>query len=456
MKLSRRLKKLKELESLVSQDADGVQRVPVSFRAFEYQRKASELLENGKTRFFAFIGGIRAGKTLWGAYESVRQSYLFDRSSRIGWIVAPNYKMSLWAKRAFEQVAGDLIMTRFKAENAYLLWPSKQNQEPFRVEVKSSYDPDELRGASVSWIWMDEGAYCPEDAWRVLIGRVLDTRGVIFVTTTPKGMNWLYRDIYVRYQNGDPEYGVVRARTIENPTLDVADVTRMYDRYGPQEAKQELDAEFISYSGLVYRDFSDRHVVAPFPVPAHAFVVCGLDFGFADPTVCLWLAQIDDVWYVVDEYYEARRSLQDHALSILNHSLVKRVARYYADPSAAQERQEFARMGIHTVGANNNRMAGHSTVSRLLVQKAQDGGPRLRVFSSCVRTISEFHQYSFRDAPEGKNISELTVRGFDHAMDALRYALMGVCGTQAVSRPVVPDEEFESAVAPEDRWYLLA
>lgn len=450
------LNKLRKLEKMLRTDDTGVEHVPINFKPFEYQKRATEVLENGKTRYFAFVGGIRAGKTQWGAYEALRQSYLFPRSSNIGWIVSPNYKMSLVAKRAFEQLAGELIMTRLKAENVYLLWPTDPQKEPFRVEVKSSYDPDELRGAGVSWIWMDEGAYCPENTWQVLMGRVLDTRGVIFVTTTPKGMNWVYRDIYVRWQQGDPEYGMVKARTIENPTLDAQDVARMYERYGEQEARQELDAEFVSYSGLVYKEFSDRHIVAPFQIAPGTRIVCGIDFGYSDPTVCLWLAEVGGVWYVVDEYYEPRRSLQEHALAILNHPLARFVSRYYADPSAAQERQEFTKFGLYTVSANNNRTAGHSEVNRLLYQKSQqDGGPLLRVFSTCVKTISEFRQYSFRETSDGRNIGELTVRGFDHAMDALRYAIMGVSTLRAVHVPKLPEGDLEMSVDPESRWYAL-
>ena len=68
-------------------------------------------------------------------------------------------------------------------------------------------------------------------------------------------------------------------------------------------------------------------------------------------------------------------------------------------------------------------MAGIRRIGALL-QKQVDGKPRLYVDKRCLMTIMEFENYSYPENKEGKRVDEKPVKVHDHAMDALRYALM--------------------------------
>ena len=67
-------------------------------------------------------------------------------------------------------------------------------------------------------------------------------------------------------------------------------------------------------------------------------------------------------------------------------------------------------------------MTGIKSISSLL-EKREDGKPRLYVDQSCVNTIMEFENYSYPDKKEGKADVERPLKIHDHAMDALRYVL---------------------------------
>ena len=50
--------------------------------------------------------------------------------------------------------------------------------------------------------------------------------------------------------------------------------------------------------------------------------------------------------------------------------------------------------------------------------------PRLIVTDACPETISEFYDYAWQSAIEGRNEKEVPPKDRDHAMDPIRYMVM--------------------------------
>ena len=106
--------------------------------------------------------------------------------------------MSCVVEREFENAAGwyengGLILKKLASQRAYLLHPPAGQDVPFRVEIKTAENPDRLRGAGLGFIWMDEAAMMSEEVYKILLGTILATKGVIFRTSTPRGHNWFYK-----------------------------------------------------------------------------------------------------------------------------------------------------------------------------------------------------------------------------------------------------------------------
>jgi hypothetical protein len=93
--------------------------------------------------------------------------------------------------------------------------------------------------------------------------------------------------------------------------------------------------------------------------------------------------------------------------------------RAIVDPSAAGLRAALLAASIDTTEADNDVIAGINRVQdRLVIQG--DGRPRLTVSPRCKNLIREFESYEWmpdkpKDTPKKVN---------DHALDALRYAVM--------------------------------
>lgn len=405
-------------------------KLKVQYKPLPSQKLFSDLISGGK-KIVLYLGGRQGGKTYAGAFEAIKQIYKYCRRPQLGWIISPTYQMSLVTQMAFERAAGfaeegGLITHKYKGERAYLLYPPKGSSEPYRVEIKTAENPDRLRGAAVGWIWLDEAAMMSEDVFDITQACLLATNGVTFLTTTPRGRNWIYNKIWLKSETGcqsddvpDPDIGAVRSITDENSYLSEAVLKRLKRSFSRDFGKQELEAEFVSFEGLVYPAFNfHKHVITPpnYTIPEGAEVVSGMDFGHGDPFCHLWIVRHGGGFHVTDEFYEEGRNLSDIATIIKSNKIDRHVRRRWADPRGATERQELDRFGVGSWHARNDLEAGINEVARIIEQG------RLTVNSSCVNLLDEIGQYHYKDR-NGRNRGEDPVDYKNHAMDALRYAL---------------------------------
>jgi len=110
------------------------------------------------------------------------------------------------------------------------------------VMFRSADNPDRLRGPNIGWFWLDEAAMMPVDAWNIMLGRLREAPGRAWITTTPRGDNWIY-ERWVR--NPLPDYAVVRSSSRDNPFLPAGFVDNLQAAYTSRFARQEIEGEFL-------------------------------------------------------------------------------------------------------------------------------------------------------------------------------------------------------------------
>jgi len=148
----------------------------------------------------------------------------------------------------------------------------------------------------------------------------------------------------------------------------------------------------------------------------------GIDFGFRDPFVCLWVARLQEGLLLHRCYYKRKVIVSKHAerikyLHLPNEPITWTVADHDAE-DAATLRSEH----VYSRPAHKDRptMAGVDRVKRRL--EVNNGRPGLEVCQYCTEAIDEFDSYcmdknSEKDAPEDGN---------DHCMDTIRYIVAGI------------------------------
>jgi len=221
---------------------------------------------NDPRRFSVFVGGIGSGKTVAGAARAIFAASGDIGGRRIqtpnvGMITAPTYNILRDATiPTFRELAGDLIvkMNTSGSINARLSNGSE-------IYFRSAHTPENLRGPSISWWWGDEAALYSRKTWHIMIGRLrqFGKSGYAWLTTTPKGRNWIYQEFLGKSR---PNYALFKAATRQNPFIDLEYYEFLRESYSGDFARQELDGDFVAYEGLIYWEF-DRaaHVITSAP-----------------------------------------------------------------------------------------------------------------------------------------------------------------------------------------------
>lgn len=192
-------------------------------------------------RFRAFIGGVGSGKTRAGCVEVLRMP-----ARSVGMVVAPTYPMLRDATlRTFLELAqrGNVLSAFHRSEMTATLCDGK------RILFRSADDPDRLRGPNLGWFYLDEAALMTEEAWLIMIGRLREIPGRAWVTSTPRGKNWLWET----FSRSVDDYAIVRSSSRDNPFLPASFVESLERSYVSDWRRQEIEGEFIDPAGALFQ-----------------------------------------------------------------------------------------------------------------------------------------------------------------------------------------------------------
>lgn len=192
-------------------------------------------------RYRLFVGGVGSGKTHAGVIETLRQP-----SNSTGMVLAPTYPMLRDATiRTFVEICnrGSLIAEYHRTEMRVKLVDGKT------VLFRSADDPDRLRGPNLGWYWLDEAALMSRDVWLIMLGRLREQPGRAWLTTTPRGKNWLY-DVF---HTDDPNYAMIQSSTRDNVYLPTEFVQSLQSAYTSEWQRQEIEGEFVDPAGALFK-----------------------------------------------------------------------------------------------------------------------------------------------------------------------------------------------------------
>lgn len=423
------------------------------------QREFHRLCESPEKRVIALLSGIRFGKTWAGRAQLARWILSQRGGSPMAWIVGPDYKIASKAAREFRNMMEPLIVRVSRGQGAMemqLRMPAglvgRTPERYYTVHVRSAKNPKGFVAEEVQWIWMDEGALCPDEAYENCLGRILHTGGKLMITSTPSALDerpgyaWIKSRV-VDAAESDPTIGVVFARTEENPSFQTpegrASLETLRKKYGPELAARLLDGKFVATSSLLIPEFDfSRHTVPPFELPEVGTpgleIFAGIDFGVADPSAVVYYATMGKFIYGVDEIFVMNRGPEEFAQIIRSHPLHHRCVAYYADYHGSAERDVLRRRGIETWPGHAEHASTYGFLRDLLrSSEGPDGSAKLRWFDHCRNTIREMMNCRVPNAGLHK------VRN-NHCIDATRYALY----THLVGRPSAPSAAALDRLAP--------
>ena len=372
-------------------------------------------LNSDKYRFVVGALSRRQGKTYIG--NIIAQCVALVPNSHV-LIVSPNYNLS--------QISFDLqrnLIKKFDLEVA------KDNAKDRVIELSngstirlgSVNQIDSVVGRSYDFVLFDEAALADgEAAFNVAIRPTLDKPGskALFISTPRGRNNWFSKFFNRGFNNDYPEWVSIKATWQDNPRAVESDIDEARRTMSAAEFAQEYEADFNIFEGQVWNFNYEKCVQDLSDFDTRGMdIIAGLDVGFKDPTAFVVIAYDEDKYYVIEEYYAAERTTEEHA-EYLRKIIDEREVDYcFIDSAAQQTRFDLAQnYDITTTNAKKSVLDGIGMVASLV------DNDKLIVHQSCTETLRSLDQY--RWDPNPNLIREKPVHdSSSHMADALRYAL---------------------------------
>ena len=417
--------------------------VRVKFDAFPKQAEFIKIMEDPEVETGFFSSGVQYGKTNCGSYIFGIRIYKQTGGPPMSWIVAPTYRYTERARRVFMQMWGPFIKKYKKNDSEiHMVMPKglreKYPDQDYIVQIRSADNPEHMRAEEIYQAWMDEGPLCHRDAYENILARVAHAAveqpgvgGKIFITGTPRPIKdlmvqpWVKEMILEEFDKGAKNIKVVYAKTEEHPKFQTPagkkKLKEMKKKLGPERAAMEYDGEYIQVAQLMFPEFQaipeSGHLTNKFDIPQNAIIIAGVDPGFgSDPFAVVWLAEIGDRFYAVDQLYLINRSPGYAANVIKQHPLHKRTITYYIDPSSSATATTFEEQGFPWQHGMRNMELTYVAIRELIRERDKYGNPRFMVFEECCDVVREFSRCHI--PPGGlKKVSN------NHTIDAVQYAL---------------------------------
>ncbi len=384
------------------------------------------------------IAGRRFGKTMVGAMAAADEASI---PNSIVWCCAPtNPKLHRYVIPAMQQFIPESWVKPNGWSSEYLDLRLKNGS---LIHFQTLEDPDQGRGQGLDCLWIDEVCELSKAHWEVIRPSLAGDTAAIF-TTSPRGYDWVYKELYKPAEEGVPGYWGAHARTSEsaNPRISAEFLAREKSQMSDTMYRQEYEADFVVFTGAVYGSAIDsqilrtaaeiKKVIPEWPkIDAWRQIIIGIDTGADHPFGAVKVVSTESGLVVIGEYLERHRSFLQHANAIKQLASERgcSVFKWAINKNERQPIIELAQHGIFCQKSENDIVAGTQRVTSWLQAKQL-----WFVEEACPQTLNQMRSYRWADNT-GKDEQKRKERVFkleDELPDCLRYALM--------TWPVLPKE----------------
>lgn len=273
------------------------------------------------------------------------------------------------------------------------------------------------QGTQVNIIWLDEEP--PHDIYQECVMRLLTGNGFMLLTFTPlNGLTKLITEYQENCEKNPKDFKKFNISVYDAAHISKEEIEKALPSIPEWQRNARLFGIPSLGSGAIYRFKESEVFIDPIPLPSHWKKCYAMDIGW-NTTAILFAAVNPDNnnIYVYDEIYVNEKQPFEYA------RMVKDRGEWIpgvVDPSSNQSNQKDGTKILNILkGEGLDLGFPDKAVETGLFKtfEALNTG-RLKIFNTCVNTIKEYRIY--RRDEKGNIIKEK-----DHAMDAMRYLIMG-------------------------------
>jgi phage terminase large subunit len=294
------------------------------------------------------------------------------------------------------------------------------------IQVNGLDRPEKVKSAEYDIIYVNEATEIPEATWEMLKSRLRNGKmpyQQIIGDCNPSGpRHWL------RQRANAGKLRLLESTHRDNPAYwdaKAQDWTPMGRTYvmetleglsGVQRERLFL-GKWAAAEGLVYPEFTPEMIREEDVTGWRTGMMA--DVGTRNPTAILTghVRDADDWFHVSREVYRRNMTSSDILAAIKAEADAINPDVIYIDPSAKAYIDDLHRDGYPAVAAINDVLVGIQRVRSVITSG-------FSIDPSCINLIDEFGMYAYPDNP--KIETDKPIKEHDHALDALRYGIMGM------------------------------
>jgi hypothetical protein len=231
-----------------------------------------EAILTSKARFKVVACGRRFGKTETGKLDVLAR---FLQGQRCWWL-APTYTTASQVWRDLKQAAGPAHGLKVSEAERRL-----DLSNGGMLAIRSTWHADNLRGAGLDFVVLDEAAYMDASVWpEVVRPMLLDRGGEALFLSSPNGRNWFWELYLLGLDRKQTQWAAFRFSTLDNPLIAPDELDDIRHITTERVFREEYLAEFIDDNGQVFRGIRGAVTAEPNvePIVGRQYMA-GVDWG---------------------------------------------------------------------------------------------------------------------------------------------------------------------------------
>jgi len=370
-----------------------------------------------KSRFRVCVAGRRFGKTFLSTGELLKAAT--SGNNKNCWYVAPTYG-------AAKDIAWSMLIHTIPQQ-----YISKTNESSLTlrlingstISLKGAEKPNNLRGRALDFVVLDEFADMRPEAWYEVIRPSLSDRlGSSLFIGTPKGRNHFY-DLWAKGKDYGDDWESFQYTTLQGGNVPQEEIDAARQDLDERTFKQEYEAAFVTYAGLIYYGFNREESVLAIDDDSGTLHI-GMDFNL-DPMSAVICIRRGGTLIAVDEIVMYGSNTDEMVAEIVDRYPRRNII-VYPDPASRQRKTSaggrtdlsiLQNAGFSVKAKNSHALVRdriNAVNSRLL---SSDGERHLYISPKCKQTIKSLERQTYKEGTSIPNKED----GYDHMNDALGY-----------------------------------
>jgi PBSX family phage terminase large subunit len=242
-------------------------RVVIDYLPHDKQKEAHLLIADKSSFCTVICSGRQAGKTQMLLSQAIM--FALEDPFSITWIVSPTESQVLKIYRDINNALSSSTLLKSSKESKGDAQIILHNES--KIQFKSAKAESSLRGASVTYLLIDEAAFIKQSTFEYILLPTLNVKGKkLVICSTPRGRSSWFHEWYQKgVETRTKKFSSIKFTSMDNPFCNQEIIELYRLNMSEQMFSQEILGEFVE-SACIFKNIYELSVLNRLPKPRYA------------------------------------------------------------------------------------------------------------------------------------------------------------------------------------------